>query len=322
MNRSRKDDIINDMLKWFCLLIVVVTGLTACAHLQAQKKDARFKPWTEVTGGETSAAYEEAVQVGKISEKSLSEISGLTASRLARNLFWIHNDSGDKARIYAINATGKLLEKFDVEGAKNRDWEDIASGPGADGKPALYIADTGDNERTRTEYTVYRVREPLLGGNKKSTEPAEAFPFNYPDGKHDCEAIFVDPTNGQIYFVTKTLKEDCALYRYPLPLRANQTVTLEKVGGQKIKNVAQLRMVTGASLAPDGSRVVIRTYFGAFEWLRPKGKVLSAVFDSEPAVLKIPLMGQSEAIAYSADSKSILLTSEKLPAPIYQLTRK
>ncbi len=171
--------------------------------------------------------------------------------------------------------------------------------------------------------TIYRVREPQIDGDKKSvTDPAEAFPFSYPDGKHDCEAIFVDPSNGQIYLITKTLREDCAVYRYPLPLRANQKVVVEKVGGQKIKSITQLRMVTGAGISPDGSRLVIRTYFGAFELQRSKGKVLATIFDNEPTALKIPLMGQAEAIAYAADGKSIVMTSEKLPAPIYQLTRK
>ncbi len=304
--------------------MLAVSLFTACSLSQAQKKGARFTPWAEVAGSETATTtYEEAALVGKITDKSLAEVSGITASRLAPGVFWVHNDSGDKARIYAIDLKGRLLAKFDVPGAENRDWEDIASGPGADGKPALYIAETGDNDRAHETSTIYRVHEPQLGTEKKSaTEPAEAFPFSYPDGKHDCEAIFVDPTNGQIYLITKTLRQDCAVYRYPLPLRVNQKVTLEKVGGQKMKSIAQLRMVTGAGISPDGLRVVIRTYFGAFEWQRPKGKALATIFDSDPTTLKIPLMGQAEAIAYSTDGKSILMTSEKLPAPIYQLTRR
>ena len=312
------------MWKLIGLFLLTVSLFTGCSLSQAQKKDARFKPWAEVAGGETAATtYEEAVLVGKITDKSLAEVSGITASRLSPGVFWVHNDSGDKARIYAVNLKGKLLAKFDVSGAENRDWEDLASGPGADGKPALYLADTGDNDRRHETLTIYRVPEPRLGDDKKSaTEPAEAFPFNYPDGNHDCEAIFVDPTNGQVYLITKTLREDCAVYRYPLPLRANQKVTLEKVGGQKIKSIAQLRMVTGAGISPDGLRVVIRTYFGAFELQRTKGKALATIFDIEPTTLQVPLIGQAEAIAYTADSKSIVMTSEKLPAPIYQLTRK
>lgn len=312
------------MLKLVFILFLTFTLFTACSLSQAQKKDARFKPWSEVTDGETASTnYEEAELVGKITDKSLDEVSGLTASRLSPGVFWVHNDSGDKARIYAIDIKGKLLAKFDVPGAENRDWEDIASGPGADGKPALYIAETGDNERRHEISTIYRVREPQIGEEKISaTEPAEAFPFSYPDDKHDCEAILVDPISGEIYLVTKTLAEECGVYRYPMPLRANQKVMVEKVSGQKIKSITQLRMVTAAAVSPDGSRVVIRTYFSAFEWQRAKGKAFASIFDQEPAIIKVPLMRQAEAIAYTADGKSLLTTSEKLPAPIYQLTRK
>ncbi|MBS1810213.1 MAG: hypothetical protein JST84_18775 [Acidobacteria bacterium] len=312
------------MWKLACIICLTTFLGTGCSLSQAQKKDSRFKPWSEVAGTESSAAtYDTIEQVGKITDKSLGEISGITASRISPDVFWVHNDSGDKARIYAIDLKGKLLAKFDVPNAENKDWEDIATGPGPDGKPALYIADIGDNDRMHETSTIYRVREPQISGDKKSvTDPAEAFPFSYPDGKHDCEAIFVDPSNEQIYLITKTLREDCAVYRYPLPLRANQKVVVEKVGGQKIKSITQLRMVTGAGISPDGSRLVIRTYFGAFELQRSKGKVLATIFDNEPTALKIPLMGQAEAIAYAADGKSIVMTSEKLPAPIYQLTRK
>jgi hypothetical protein len=321
LNRPRKDAIINTMKKWFCLLLIL--GGTACSFSQAQKKDAKFKPWSEVSGLAAAAEYDEAKQLGTITDKTLAELSGMTASRFSPDVYWVHNDSGDKARLYAIDAKGKLVSTVEVTGAKNKDWEDLASGPGADGKPALYIADTGNNSGERADLKIYRVREPKLSGAKKATtETAEEFPFRYPDGNHDCEAIFVDPTNGQIYLITKTLRSDCAVYRFPLPLKAGQSVVLEKVGGQKIKSIAQLRMVTGAAVAPDGSRVAIRTYFGAFEWQRTNGKGVATIFDHEPTVIKVPLMSQAEAIAYSADSQSILLTSEKLPAPLYQLTRK
>jgi hypothetical protein len=199
--------------------------------------------------------------------------------------------------LYAVDAKGKVLAKMDVTGAENVDWEDLASGPDAYGRPALYIADTGNNGGARDNLKIYRIREPKLGGEKKSaTETAEVFPFSYPDGNHDCEAILVDPMNGQIYLVTKTLKSDCAVYRFPLPLKVNQKVVLQKVGGQKIKSIAQLRMVTGGAVSPDGSRVAIRTYFGAFELQR--GKAFETIFDREPAVIKVPLMSQAEAITF------------------------
>src|SRR6185503_17529847 len=116
-------------------------------------------------------------QIGMITAKNLAEVSGITPSRSAPGGWWVHNDSGDQARLYALDASGKLLGTFNVTGAKNRDWEDIASGPGLDGAPALYIADIGDNESKRDDLVIYRVKEPDLSKGIVSgvTEPAEAF---------------------------------------------------------------------------------------------------------------------------------------------------
>ncbi len=313
------------MMKLFSLLVICLTLFTACSlpQSQAQKKDAQFKPWSEVAGANTSSEYDEARQIGTITDEALTEVSGIIASRINLGVFWVHNDSGDKARIFAVDEKGKLLAKIKVTEAENIDWEDIAMGTGSDGQPALYIADTGNNSLTRDVMTIYRIREPKLSGEKQAvTEPAEAFPVSYPDGRHDCEAIFINPQNNQIYFVTKTLKGDCGIYRYPLPLRPKEKVVLEKVEGKQSKKITQLRMVTAASAAPDGNRVVIRTYFGAFELQREKGKAFETIFDHEPAIIKVPLLKQAEAICYTADGKSLVTTSEKLPAPLYQMTRR
>ena len=254
---------------------------------QAHKNEAPFKPWAEVENTDSqnlaTSSYDEGQQIGTITSKSLEEVSGMSASRYAPDVFWVNNDSGDKARLYAIQSNGKLLATVDIEGATNIDWEDISSGPGKDGKPALYISDAGDNNRNRDNYVLYRVPEPsTINDQKISKDLVEAFPFAYPDGHHDCEAIFVDPVNGQIFLITKTYKEDCGVYTFPLPLRTGEKVILEKVGGQHIKSIERLRAVTGATISPDGLRVAIRTYFGAFELERTKGKSLATIFDIEP----------------------------------------
>jgi hypothetical protein len=291
------------------------------------------KSWEEVSAEASrgSALYDEAQQVGTITAPELSEISGLAPGRAARGVWWAHNDSGGKARIYAVSQTGQLLASFDVAGATNVDWEDIAAAPGADSRPALYIADTGNNGRDRDELTIYRVREPQFtpgaragaeGVISGATEAAEAFHFRYPDGRHDAEAIFVDPRSLRVYVVTKTMRENCRVYRFPHPPRAGERVTLEAVTGARVEAVERMRLVTGAATSPDGSRVVVRTYFSAFEFQRAPGGRFESVFDRDPTSLKLPQTRQGEAIAYSADGQSLVTTSEKLPAPLYQMTRK
>jgi hypothetical protein len=275
-----------------------------------------------------AASYGEATQIGSITSQSLAEISGMTPSRTDKGLWWVHNDSGDKARIYLIDSSGKLHGRFTVTGARNRDWEDMAGFVDGNKKPMLYLADFGDNARKRDDLTIYRVKEPLLpkdgakGLRDGVTESAHAFPFRYPDGRHDAEALFVDPKNGRPYIITKTMSSRGGVYRFPLPLRPKEKVTLEKVTGEAVDQIAKLLMVTGAAVSPDGSRVVIRTYFGAHEMIRSGGAgSFETIFKSELRAIKLPLLRQGEAISYTLDGRSIVTTSEKIPAPIFKLTR-
>lgn len=312
---------------WVACAFFSLLSLNGCAFSSdpktaAQPKSEAVVPLETLANG---ANYSEPKPIGTITDRQLAEVSGLVPSRTAKGTWWVHNDSGDQPRLYAINSKGQLIAKFTVSEAKAVDWEDLASGPGADGRPALYIADSGNNSLGRSELTLYRVAEPnisqasatkLLTGE---TAAAEAFPFRYPDGKHDAEALFVDPQTGRPYLVTKKMNPPCAVYRFPLPLQPGKVVTLEKVMGKATKEIAQLALVTGATASPDGKRVTIRTYFTALELSRTGGN-FESLFNAVPQTVKIPLEQQGEAISYTADGKALVTTSEKLPAPLYQLT--
>jgi hypothetical protein len=312
------------------ILVLVGGSLAGLWYLRSRHAEKNemtpLQAWEEVRQRENPAqsAYESAQQIGTITDRRLNEISGITASRRSVGVWWVHNDSADLPRIFAINSSGKLLGIFRVVGAINVDWEDIASGPAADGGPALYIADIGDNEKSRDAVVIYRVKEPDLstGGESGQTEPAEPFQLRYPDGEHNAEALIVDPESGRLYVITKTRSTPCSVYRSPLPLKLGEPMTFELMTGAAVAAISQLRLVTGAAASPDGSRVAIRTYFSGFELLRASGKGFETIFDSRPLSVSLPLEQQGEAIAYTRDSSYLVTTSEKLPAPINQLKRK
>jgi hypothetical protein len=159
-----------------------------------------------------------------VQHKPIDEMSGIARSRTYDGVYWVHNDSGDRARIFPIRLDGSVVippfvsrrdtsdrpedpsvvyEGIHIEGAVNIDWEDIA----IDGD-TLYIADVGNNGNARRDLAVYVVKEP----NPEATLQAHALkriPIAYPDQKafpdekwhFDCEAVFV--FRGKLYFITK-----------------------------------------------------------------------------------------------------------------------
>ena len=264
-------------------------------------------------------AYGTAQRAGTITSPKLTEVSGLTAATVVRGGWWVVNDSGNTPELHLISGRGRLLQTVRVSGVSNVDWEDLASAPGANGRRTLYVGDIGDNEAVRDDLVVYRVPEPSRGA---SAVTPTAFPFAYPDGRHNAEALFVDPSSGRMYVLTKTLfpeADPTALYRFPLPLRPGTRVTLEKVGGRFAKLVAPLLLTTGAAVSPDGTRLAIRTYTDAWEWRRRPGSSFASIFAAPFEHVVLPLERQGESIAYTSDGKALVTTSEQIPAPLWRL---
>ena len=100
------------------------------------------------------------VMASDIDDEDIAEASGIVASRTQPGVFWLHNDSGDQARFFAVDAGGQRIGVFNVGGAEAVDWEDMSSGPGTKPGEYLYFGDIGDNGEERDKITVYRVPEP------------------------------------------------------------------------------------------------------------------------------------------------------------------
>jgi hypothetical protein len=222
--------------KWK-VLGVCMTVLTGCAGAEARSQGC------EIAQRPTPLA------------DGLSESSGVAASRTLPGVFWTHNDSGGEPEVTGVRLDGTKVVKVSIEGAKNRDWEDIAVGPCAGGS-CLYIADTGDNARKQQAVNLYRAPEPREG---TMTVRAERFSMRYPDGPRDVEAFFVLPT-GQPIFISKGRNSGVALYRYPLPLRSAETIMLERVVVLDPNERKGADQVTSANASPSGRWVAIRSY--------------------------------------------------------------
>ena len=179
-------------------------------------------------------------QAGSITAPSIDEASGLAVSRINDQILWTHNDSGDTARIFAIDTQGQQLATVNITGVNNTDWEDIASFV-YQGESYLLIADVGDNQAKRSQYQLHLIKEPnlsLLNGQKNlSAKPVWSMTFTYPDGAHDCESVAVDSVKGKILLLTKRDKLPI-LYELPLIAPTLQSGS-NKSSAQMIKQQAK-----------------------------------------------------------------------------------
>jgi hypothetical protein len=207
----------------------------------------------------------------------------------------------------------------------------MAAGPGADaGKSYLYIGDIGDNSEARAEIIVYRIPEPVITAadatsTKKKpqlTGPPEIFRLRYPDGKHNAETLLVHPQTGKLYVVTKVLLENPGVYEAAMPLSVVTSNTMKRIGSLEIPSLLG-GFVTGGSISPDGTRVVLCDYFRAYELVMPpNGLSFDAIWKQSFVTIELGRRPQGEAIAYRLDGKALLATSEGRFSPIIQVERR
>jgi hypothetical protein len=268
---------------------------------------------------------------GAIASDALDETSGIAASRRVDGVWWVHNDSGDSARVFAISGTGQTLGEYPLSGATAVDWEDIAAGPGpVSGTSYLYVGDIGDNASARSTVQVYRVPEPLVDPTKPLGAPqtiggVATLNLRYPDGAHDAEGLFVDPTNGDVYVVTKDLSGGVArVFLAPASSPVDGTVTtLTQVATVAL---GSLHGVTGADITPAGDVIALRTYFGVVLYPRPSGTTVANAFAQPSCAGAAPPFGssssasepQGEAIGFTRDGRGYLTVSEGLHPSLHR----
>ena len=97
----------------------------------------------------------------ELSDPRLTEISGITPSRMHAGVYWVHNDSSDAARIYGIDISDcDVVAELTMKGVKARDIEGIASSVDNKGRSVLWVGDIGDNVDSWESVSIYRIREP------------------------------------------------------------------------------------------------------------------------------------------------------------------
>ena len=269
---------------------------------------------------ESTTVFSNLPSVTKLKRQDLLELSGLACSKTNPGLLYTHEDSGNLNEIYMTNSNGDDLGKIVLDGITNRDWEDLACGPGPEStKSYLYVGDIGDNNAAYPFITVYRFPEPDLSNGSPQTIVhiiPEALKFSYPKGAVNAESLMLDPLTKDLYIMTKQVAQsNLFVAKYPQSTIA-PTMLIQLAS-------FPFDLLTSGDISPDGSEILVRTTGQIWYW---KKQVNETVLN---ALLRKPLDApyfrnehQGEAICFASDGTGFFTVSEikKFPGDVAALT--
>jgi len=240
-----------------------------------------------------------AVEPGQI-----DEASGIADSQTMDGYLWVEEDSGNPSQLNLLSHAGKLIGRVPVPGVMNRDWEDMAIGPGPQsGVSYLYIADIGDNAGSNTESYIYRLAEPTSLTTMVSS--VDRIAFRYADGPHDAETLLLDPLTRDLWIVTKAA-DKARLYQLAYPQ------TTASVSTATFRGEVPLGLVTSGTISPDGTNIVLKTYVGISYWRRSTKEGLDAVLTTQqPRSLPYLIEPQGEATGFDKAGNGFFTLSER-----------
>jgi len=239
----------------------------------------------------TAVQATEAETVCTVADDQLTEISGMAFSTLHEGVLWVHNDSGDGPRLYALDtATCEVLATLTIKGIEARDFEAMGTGLDERGRSVIWIADIGDNTAERKKVYLHRLPEPADLSDQNVT--AATFAVRY-DRPADAEAILID--DSAVWIITKGLAAG-TVEQLALPLPGNGPHRTETVGAEE-------GLVTDAAMSPGGDRYVVRDYTEARIYGGPPpGELVTR--------LPLPDQIQGEAVAWTPDGLALVIASE------------
>ncbi|TDR40870.1 hypothetical protein DFR29_112184 [Tahibacter aquaticus] len=278
------------------------------------------------------AAAEPVPQIaGLLRDTRLDEVSGMASSQRTPGRLWLHNDSGTRAELFAVDASGRVQARLTLPGIKPVDWEDLASFT-LDGKAYLLIADTGDNGGVRRRSELIVLEEPAFDAGKQElslqAQPAWRIAFRYADEPHDVEAVGVDAQAGRVLLLTKRTSPP-QIWSLPLKPADTREQVAELAGTLAVPNEntpsvdfhrrLQPGRPTGMAIAADGHSALVLTYASAWLFQRNDGESWPQALARLPRVFPIGLVGQAEAVSIAGDGRSGLITGERWPAPLIRI---
>jgi len=288
------------------------SGLTTVDSVKKGNYDLSLLDKTNVFGNVPT--------VTNLKRQDLLELSGLACSHKNAGILYTHEDSGNPNEVYLTNTKGDDLGKIVLDGIPNRDWEDLASGPGPESsKSYLYVGEIGDNNSAYTTISVYRFPEPDLTAASSQTivhVVPDVLKFTYPKGAVNAESLMLDPLTKDLYILTKQVAQS-NLFVARYPQSSSSTTQLIQLASFPFD------LLTSADISPDGSEILVRTTGQIWYWKKqPNETVLNALLRKPLDAPYSRNEHQGEAICFASDGSGYFTTSEikKFPGDIAALS--
>jgi hypothetical protein len=279
------------------------TGTTPPKTIEFQK--TTYNP----SALDTTKLFNAVPVVNALARQDILEVSGVAASRINPGILYIHQDSGDPNQVYLTDGSGADKGTLTLTSVGNRDWEDIAVGPGpVAGVNYVYVGDIGDNDSKYSSVFVYRFPEPDLTGKTlpyvSDIPTVDKIELKYPDGPGNAETLMVDPLTKDIYIASKQSNiSKIYVARYP------QSTTSVIV----MTPVVQLyfNKATGGDISPDGTEILLRSNELIWYWKLPAGTSISAGLLTPPEVAPYAdNEPQGEGIGFATDDSGYYTDTE------------
>jgi hypothetical protein len=247
---------------------------------------------------DSSLLFHSVPVVHDLARTDLQEISGVAASRTHPGILYIHNDSGNPADVYLTDSTGADRGTLSLP-VVNRDWEDIAVGPGpVPGISYVYVADIGDNNAVYPQVYIYRFPEPALGAT--IIDSVTTITLKYPDGPRNAETLMVDP-QGNIYIVSK----ESGLAKIYMAKFPQDSVVMKPLV-QLVFNKA-----TGGDISADGKEIILRNKEMIWYWSVKNGSGIIQTLQEAPQLAPYANNEpQGEGVGFSATQNGYYTDTE------------
>jgi len=258
---------------------------------------------------DTTKLFTDTPVTHNLARTDLLEISGVAASRVNTGILYIHNDSGNTNQVFLTDKNGADKGTLTLEGVANRDWEDIAVGPGPVAeKSYVYVADIGDNQAKYQSVFVYRFVEPdlsqLATPVNLTITAIDKIELQYPDGPRNAETLMIDPATRDIYIASKESSiSKIYVARYPQNITSAGLMTpLVQLNFNK---------ATSGDISTDGSEILLRSNEVIWYWKLSAGTRIDAALATKPQ--HAPYANnepQGEGICFAADGSGYFTNTE------------